>query len=138
MYRPAFVDIAIFNPHDEPSPTGTLILSYYPKDKIHFNIYKTVSLPVPSLPHHGYTNIRVYLTPTNTDKPVWNEYYRGDIGECSLNLTVTYDVPDIETAAKEQGVSGISEHRPDAYFYDVDPIYTFNKIGAPGDRMYRN
>ncbi len=138
MYRPAWVDIAIFNPHEEPSPTGTLTLSYYPKDKPHFKIFKYVSLPVPSLPHHGYTTIRVYLTPSNTDKPVWKEYYWGDIGECTLNLTVTYDVPDIETAAKEQGVRGISEHRPDAYYYDIDPVYTFTKTGVPGERMYRN
>ena len=89
MYRPAFVDVKIVNPYsnDQASPTGTLTVSYYPPGKPHFKIYKYVCLPIPSLQPGESTFIRVYLTPGNTELPVYKDYYWGDTGECEFILT---------------------------------------------------
>lgn len=133
MYRPAWVDVYILNSHDQWSPPGTLTMSYYPVGKPHFKMYKYVSLPIPALPPKGKTFIRVFLTPDNTDKPIWNDYYWGREGECVFNLTATYHVPDIEIAAKEQGVQGVLDYRADAYVYDMDPVFTMTRINAPKD-----
>ena len=131
MYRPAWVDVNIHNPHDQWSPSGTLTISYYPVGKPHFKIFKYVSLPIPSLAPNTSTFIRVHLKPDNTGLPVWKEYYWGDIGDCVLNITATYNVPDVEIAAQEQGVKGTSEFHPNAYVYDVDPVFTFNRVNKP-------
>lgn len=135
MYQPAWVDVNIRNPHDRWSPSGTLTISYYPVGKPHFKIYRYVSLPIPSLAPNGSTFIRVHLKPDNTDLPVWKDYYWGKTGECILNITATYHVPDVETAAKEQGVKGASNLNPDAYVYDVDPVFAFNRVNKPSDPL---
>ncbi len=136
MYRPAWVDVNIRNPHDQRSPSGTLTISYYPVGKPHFKLFKYVSLPIPSLAPKESTFIRVHLRTDNTHLPVWKEYYWGNTGECVLNITATYHVPDVEIAAKEQGAKGISEHRPDAYVYDVDPVFSFKRVNKPCDPRY--
>ena len=62
--------------------------------------------PFPSLEPGESTFIRVYLTLGNTELPVYKDYYWGNTGECEFRLNVEYDVSDVETAAKEQGVEG--------------------------------
>jgi hypothetical protein len=135
MYQPAWVDVNVHNPHDQWSPSGTLTISYYPVGKPHFRIFKYVSLPIPSLAPNASTFIRVHLKPDNTELPIWKEYYWGDIGECVLNITATYNVVNVEVAAQEQGVKGTSEFHPDAYVYDVDPIFAFNRVNIPSNPL---
>jgi len=41
----------------------------------------------------------------------------------------------VEIAAQEQGVKGNSELQPDAYVYDVDPVFTFNRVNIPSNPL---
>jgi hypothetical protein len=136
MYRPAYVDVKIFNQHDRISPGGTLTMSYYPKGKPHFKLYNYVSLPIPTLKPGESTNIRVYLKPDNTDLPVWKEYYRGDIGECSFNFNVIYNVPDPKTTALQQGISGVENISPENFYYDINPVISYSKTAVPDEAFY--
>ena len=136
MYRPAYVDVKVFNQHDGSSAAGTLTISYYPVGKPHFKMYKYVCLPIPSLETHQSTTIRVYLQPDNTDLPIYKDYYWGDIGECLFQLTATYDVPDIEDASAQQGVDSYSASHYNAYVYDYDPIYQISLTSTPCNSCY--
>ncbi|MBN1775435.1 MAG: hypothetical protein JW817_03110 [Clostridiales bacterium] len=136
-YRPAYVDVRVYNQHSVNSPTGTLTVSFYPVNAPHYNFYEYVTLPVPSLGPGEETFIRVYLKPDNTDHgPTYRSYYYGDSGDCLLTVRVRYDVPDINEAALIQGVSGSDPSRPDEYAFDYDPLYEFLAKMPPGENIF--
>jgi hypothetical protein len=136
LYRPAYVDVKIFNDKSQLSPSGTLTITYYPVNKAHFSMYKYVSVPVPQLKPHESTFIRIYLKPDHTDLPIYDEYYWGNTGECMFKATVKYDVPTAEQAAQELGITGETPGRPVVYTYDRDPISEIIRISPPCEPIY--
>lgn len=136
-YRPAYIDVRVYNQHGVSSPTGTLTVSFYPVRAPHYNFYEYVTLPVPSLKPGDETIIRVYLKPDNTDSgTTYKSYYYGEEGDCLLTVRVKFDVPDIHDAAMAQGVSGSDPNRPDVYVFDYDPVYEFLAKMPPGENIY--
>ena len=136
QYRPAYVDVKVFNDQSAWSPPGTMTVTYYPVGKEHFSLFKYVSVPVPPLRPHDSTFIRVYLKPDHTDLPVYNEYYNGEIGECLFRTTVIYDVPDIADVAEAQDITGSTPGRPVVYTFDRDSVFEFSAISPPSSPLY--
>jgi hypothetical protein len=137
MHRPAYIDVRIYNQHATASPTGTLTVSFYPVSASHYNFYRYVTLPVPSLQPSDETTIRVYLRHDNTDHiATYKKYYFGDGGDCLLTVRVKYDVPDLQSAAAAQGAGGSDPNRPDEFVFDYNPIYEFRAKMPPGDNIY--
>ncbi|WKY48979.1 hypothetical protein Q5O24_06590 [Eubacteriaceae bacterium ES3] len=137
QYQPAFVDVELHNQHAQRSPSGTLMISYYPPGKPHFKIYDTMTLSIPSLGPGESTFIRVYLSPGNTELPIYKEYYNGNTGECELVIRAQYDVVDLETAAAEQQVTGTNSLHPDVYVYDIEPVYEYRVLNTPADELFK-
>jgi cell division septation protein DedD len=135
-YLPAYIDVEIFNHQSKRSPTGTLTLSYYPENKAHFTLYEYKCLPIPALDPQDSTFIRVYLKPAHTDLPVWKDYFWGKLGDCKFDLKITYDVPDVNVAAKEQGVTGTDPMKEDVFVYDEDPVIVFERMAVPAEPIY--
>lgn len=114
QYRPAYVDVKLYNNNPKPSPTGTLHVAVEYGKWPYYPIYDNVSLPVPSLQPNETTYIRVYLKeymnkPYFGDIPfITSEFwdmYRGENSEkCDFNISISYNLPDAKSAAHAMGL----------------------------------
>ncbi|NLW88727.1 MAG: hypothetical protein GXY43_03270 [Clostridiaceae bacterium] len=138
MYRPAYVDIQIYNNQKNTSPTGELRISYYPVGKSGWGMYETVLLPIPALKPSTSTFIRVYLRPNPNNMPGWKGYYDGSLGNCKFTATITFNIPSQEVLAAQQGVSGTNDLRDDVFIYDQDPVIVFSTVSPPCEPYYGN
>ena len=63
---------------------------------------------------------------------VINRSPAGNGSECEFRLTVKYDVPDVRTAAGQQGLTGgTAPFLLKEYVYDHSPVYSYSYQQAP-------
>jgi hypothetical protein len=138
-YRPAYVEVFVKNYSDDPSPAGTLKISYYPLKTDFMDIYKIKSLPIPSLDPGQHMIIRVYLKEDipeaySSGKSDYDIYYWGNGGDCIFSLKAIYNLPDVRQAAAEQNLTGqTSPFLTNEYVYDHDPIYEYTMTWVPSE-----
>ena len=135
-YRPAYVDVKVFNHHNTRSPAGMMSIRFNPVNYYNLNFYDVRCLPIPALDPHESTFIRVFLKPAHTDVSSWKEYFLGNKGPCEFKVGFSYDVPDVNEAAKAQGVTGSNPMQPDVFVYDAEPEFAFERIAPPCEAIY--
>ncbi|MBP7403103.1 MAG: hypothetical protein KBA30_10855 [Clostridia bacterium] len=141
MYRPAYVDVRVFNKHDRMSAPGTLTVSFVPVQHPGYNFFEVKPQTIPALAPYDSVYIRVFLKerveyPYTDFKIVYDEFYFGEHEECRLTVRAQYDVPDIEAAADAQGAAGPNPMFDDVYVWDLDPVFTETAVSYPCDPVY--
>ncbi|MHB8841084.1 MAG: S-layer homology domain-containing protein [Candidatus Aquicultor sp.] len=129
QYRPAYVDVKLFNNKAKPTPTGTLRVRVEDENWPYFPVYEYVTLPVPSLQPNESMPIRVYLkeymhNPYPGDV-IWlqsdfYDMYWGNNGKkCKFDITIGYNLPDAKSAAHAAGL--------DKNLGECIAVYTYDK-----------
>lgn len=136
MYEPGYVELNIRNTHDKYSPNGSLTISYNPKGSPHYPMYMSKNIYIPSIPANDSLRFKVYLKHGRYGESYYEEYFNGLNGDCILVVYGDYNIPDVDTMAAEQGVTGESDLYPDSFYFDVDPKYHYKRINVPSEGFY--
>ncbi len=137
MYRPAYVDVQVSNYTGKASPTGTLTVNFYSVKRTSVNFYDYVKLPIPALQNGDSTFIRVFLKEDIDGQTTYDSYYWGKDGDCLFTATAVFNLPDVEQAAKEQGlVGGDNPLLEDTYVFDKTGVYAFSAISPPCNDIF--
>lgn len=138
MYRPPRVTLSFFNADKEEwSRPGTFYIDFSSGGGDAFILFQSKRVTIPSLPPMSVKEIDVYLEKGKTiTAEGFRSYYDGSSKDfTNLNVTATYDVPNIEEAAKEQGLIGTDPKITYLYEFDRDPVYRF-KENTPANEPY--
>ncbi|HEY5466953.1 MAG TPA: hypothetical protein VIL27_07985, partial [Clostridia bacterium] len=142
MYRPAYADVRVSNYSGKTSLPGTLMVSFCSLKTSYYSFYKSVILPIPALAYGDSTFIRVFLQedidlPYADYLPVYNSYYWGNEGDCQFKVKAEFKLPDVEQAAKDQGlIGGKDPLLKDTYVFDKSGVYTFTAISPPCEDVF--
>lgn len=138
MYRPPRVTLSFFNADKEEwSCPGTVYIDYTSGGGDAFSLFRSSYVTIPSLPPMSVKEIDVYLAKGKTiTAEGFRAYYDGSSKDFTdLIVVATYHVPNIEEAAKEQGLIGTDPKITYLYEFDRDPVYRF-KENTPANEPY--
>lgn len=145
LYRPAYLTLELYNPYDEPTPSGKLSFTvdkfmdmkkngtdsaitylYAAYGSSYVCLYKPVyGMEIPSLAPGQHLTVPVILEeyvgipfpgcPAPVDSNSFRLMYHG-LGQFNFGLFIAYDLPSVAEEAKKQG-------------YTEDAIYSYSTFG---------
>lgn len=139
MYRPPRVTLSFFNSDKEEwSRPGTFSIYFCSQGSLIHSLFESKTVTIPSLPPMSVQEIDVYLERgTVITAEGFRSYYDGSSRDFTdLIVVARYDVPNIEEAAKEQGLIGTDPKITYLYEYDRDPVFWFEKRTRASEPYY--
>jgi hypothetical protein len=136
LYEPAYIDVSVANfSETEYSVPGTLYMSFGNG----FDVYRSKSLYIPQLKPGESTVVRAYLDHMRNQYDGYGQYfdklYNGTSGEpYEMRICTYYSLPDVRTAAKEQGIGPAPLPYVTEYVYDRQD-YSYIRSFIPAEAI---
>lgn len=139
LYAPAYVDVFVCNYSKTRSTRpGKLIFS----SGNSFDVYETKSVTIPSLEPGEHTMVRMYLEHLRNKYDGYNKYfdekYNGTSGNpYEMTLYTCFELPNVNLAAKEQGLEAAPLPYVTEFTYDHDAYsYSYARDFVPAQAIY--
>ncbi len=135
LYAPAYVDVFVCNySATRATRPGELFFS----SGNSFDVYKTACVYIPALEPGEHVTIRVYLDHYRNENVTFDEKYNGASDKPYKMLVYTrFDLPDVNIAAKEQGIAAAPLSYVTQFVYDHDAYsYRYERDFIPAEGIY--
>lgn len=141
LYAPAYVDVFVCNySKTRTTRAGNLHFS----SGSGFDVYRSAKVPVPTLKPGEHVTIRLYLDHLRNQNGGYGKYfdekYNGTTGQpYQMRVYTSFELPNVNTAAKQQGLKAAPLPAVTEFVYDHDAYsYRYERDFVPADPIYES